>query len=124
MKKLSLCAAALSLCVGTAAMLPSGRFNTSSSTGESSLGEDILSNQHRSGAFRDGLYLGRLAAERGQPHHVARGRWATADNRALFAAGYEQGYHQVAPTAANAGQQIADCTSAVQRRAACQPILN
>jgi len=125
MTKLSLCAAALALCLGTAAMLPSGRLNTSPSAGENSFDKDIFLNHH-SGAFRDGLYLGRLAAERGQPRHVASGRWSTTDNRALFAAGYEQGYHEVsaATTAANAEREIADCTSAVQRRAACQPILN
>ena len=33
------------------------------------------------GAFRDGLYLGRLAAEGGSEPHVAIGRWATAEDR-------------------------------------------
>jgi len=124
MKKLSLCAAALALCVGTAAMLPSGRLHTASSTGESSLDGDI--NQHRSGAFRDGLYLGRLAAARGQSRHVAKGRWATTEDRTLFGMGYEQGYREltVATSATNGSRQIADCSSGSQKRAACQPILN
>jgi hypothetical protein len=122
MKKLYLCAAALALCVGTAATLPGGRLKISSSATENSVGGD--SNRHRSGAFRDGLYLGRLAAERGQPRHVASGRWATEDNRTLFTVGYEQGYDEAATSAANAGRQIADCTSTFQRRAACQPVLN
>jgi hypothetical protein len=46
------------------------------------------------GAFRDGLYLGRLASERGLPHRIAAGRWATAENRASFTAGYERGYNE------------------------------
>lgn len=44
------------------------------------------------GAFRDGLYLGRLASEQGEPAHAAIGRWSTAKDRASFAAGYQRGY--------------------------------
>jgi hypothetical protein len=44
------------------------------------------------GAFRDGLYLGRLDADRGAQLHVARGRWATAEDRVSFIAGYQRGY--------------------------------
>ena len=47
------------------------------------------------GAFRDGLYLGRLAAEGGSEPHVAIGRWATADDRSSFTAGYHRGYSQL-----------------------------
>ena len=55
-----------------------------------------------SAAFRDGLYLGRLAAEKGSPIRVASGRWATDSDRTLFAAGYRQGYHEfLASSAAN-----------------------
>jgi len=46
------------------------------------------------GAFRDGVYLGSLAAQSGGEHHVAVGRWATAQDRSSFSAGYEQGYRQ------------------------------
>jgi hypothetical protein len=46
------------------------------------------------GAFRDGVYLGRLAAQSGGEHHVAVGRWATAQDRSSFSAGYEQGYSE------------------------------
>ncbi len=41
------------------------------------------------------LYLGRLAAERGIAPRVARGRWATAEDRASFTAGYERGYKEL-----------------------------
>ena len=44
------------------------------------------------GAFRDGLYLGRLAAESGQQQHPAIGRWSTKQDRSRFAAGYRRGY--------------------------------
>ena len=55
-----------------------------------------------SAAFRDGLYLGRLAAKQGGPIRVATGRWATDGDRTLFAEGYQQGYHDVlASRAAN-----------------------
>lgn len=44
------------------------------------------------GAFRDGLYLGRLAAENGLTMHPAVGRWSTAQDRANFVAGYRRGF--------------------------------
>ena len=44
------------------------------------------------GAFRDGLYLGRLAAEGGQSLRPQVGRWATERDRTAFLAGYHRGY--------------------------------
>lgn len=107
MKKFYLFASTLALCAGTAAMLPSARPTASlvggNSAGKSSFGGG--SSRHYSGAYRDGLYLGRFTAERGRPRQVVSGRWATADNRALFAAGYEQGYGEsVAARAAAHGE--------------------
>ena len=46
------------------------------------------------GAFRDGLYLGRLAAESGREPHLAVGRWARAEDRSSFSAGYQRGYSE------------------------------
>jgi len=59
------------------------------------------------GAFRDGLYLGRLAVERGGEHHVSVGRWASAQDRSAFSAGYEQGYSEflASRVAATTGEQ-------------------
>ncbi len=51
---------------------------------------------HTLGAFRDGLYLGRLAAGRGEDPHISLGRWSSPANRELFAAGYRQGYDEAA----------------------------
>lgn len=48
------------------------------------------------GAFRDGMYLGSLAAERGETPHVAFGRWATAADRQSFTEGYEESYREAA----------------------------
>lgn len=63
------------------------------------------------GAFRDGLYLGKLAAGQGHPLHLAVGRWSTDRDRASFSAGYRQGYgnrlHQVA---SNRPSMHAACT--------------
>ncbi len=47
-----------------------------------------------SAAFRDGLYLGKMAAKQGGPKCVASGRWSTHGDRMLFVAGYELGYHE------------------------------
>jgi len=46
------------------------------------------------GAYRDGLYLGKLAAESGQPPRAAIGRWATDQDRFMFGAGYRRGYSE------------------------------
>jgi hypothetical protein len=43
-------------------------------------------------AFRDGAYLGKLAARDREPRHVSASRWASEADRQLFAAGYERGY--------------------------------
>jgi hypothetical protein len=57
------------------------------------------------GAFRDGLYLGKLAAERGQPQRVAIGRWLTDHDRSMFTAGYLRGYN-ASMVEANAGSAV------------------
>ena len=49
-----------------------------------------------SAAYRDGLYLGKRAAERGDSVHVATGRWARESDRVLFASGYDQAFREVA----------------------------
>jgi hypothetical protein len=48
----------------------------------------------REGAFRDGLYLGKLAAAHGEPRRPAIGRWSDDRDRLLFAAGYRRGYDE------------------------------
>ncbi len=81
MKTISLFALALTFGMGTASMLNTDNHNSN---------QAVV--QNADAAFRDGLYLGRLAAEAGSEPHVARGRWATLGDRALFSAGYQEGY--------------------------------
>ena len=45
-------------------------------------------------AFRDGLYQAKLARQRGSGAHVAIGRWRSDEDRASFAAAYQQGFAQ------------------------------
>lgn len=52
-------------------------------------------------AFRDGLYLGKLAAQTRQLRPAPTGRWSTGHDRALFAAGYQRGYHDSLPAGRN-----------------------
>ena len=44
------------------------------------------------GAFRDGLYVGRLAFEEGRALLPPIGRWSNERDRASFVAGYRRGY--------------------------------
>jgi hypothetical protein len=44
------------------------------------------------GAYRDGLYLGRLSREARQPMHPPVGRWSTAKDRDSFEKGYREGF--------------------------------
>lgn len=88
MKRLSLFASVIALGMGTASLLRGDR-----RVAYFSANDNVA--QATNGAFRDGLYLGRLAAERGIAPRVARGRWATAEDQASFTAGYERGYKDV-----------------------------
>jgi len=84
MKKLMLFAAVIELCLG-AAMIHTGH---ASNPGQIS----AEANHATSAPFRDGLYLGKLAAERGGESHIYTGRWTTEGDRASFTAGFQQGY--------------------------------
>ena len=45
-------------------------------------------------AYRDGVYLGKLAHTANSPMRPPIGRWSTEKDRASFAAGYRQGYSE------------------------------
>jgi hypothetical protein len=47
-------------------------------------------------AYRDGLYVAKLAQQRGEQRQPSIGRWATQANRDAFAAGYQQTTAEVA----------------------------
>src|ERR1035441_3139930 len=70
MGKLSIPALALAIYMGTTAMIATGNRTVASSvSSEATLAVD--------GAFRDGLYLGKLAAAGGQTLRPPIGRWST-----------------------------------------------
>jgi hypothetical protein len=85
MNKVSLFAAMIVLSMGTASV-----FHAHRQPNFPSANENV--SHITDGAFRDGLYLGRLAAENGVAPHVVSGRWATEADRASFTAGYHKGY--------------------------------
>ena len=45
-----------------------------------------------SAPYRDGLYLGKLAAARGGESQISTGRWTTEADRGSFKAGFQLGY--------------------------------
>ena len=53
------------------------------------------------GAFRDGLYLGKLDAQAGRARHLSVGRWSADPDRALFKTGYEAGYREASALSAD-----------------------
>jgi hypothetical protein len=52
----------------------------------------VVTRESTDGAFRDGLYLGKLNARDGDEQHIATGRWSTGKNRASFIDGYHRAY--------------------------------
>jgi len=57
-------------------------------------GHDLDVQKAGDAAFRDGVYLGKLARTAGNPMHPPVGRWSTEKDRTSFAAGYRRGYNQ------------------------------
>jgi hypothetical protein len=51
-----------------------------------------VSSQSIDGAFRDGLYLGKLNARDGNEQHMASSRWSAGKDRASFIDGYHRAY--------------------------------
>jgi hypothetical protein len=95
MKKLSIYTFVIAASLGATAMLAtSGQTPAPVQASEAQFSAD--------GAFRDGLYVGKLAAEQGQPMRPSIGRWSTAHDRSTFSAGYRRGYDESARVEANA----------------------
>jgi hypothetical protein len=61
--------------------------------------------QATNGAYRDGLYLGKLDAENGNEQHIATGRWPGAEDRGSFSDGYRQAYRQVSAAGTSKAHQ-------------------
>lgn len=99
MDKLFTFALALTICAGTTAVLAnSGRSARQEQTADAQMAAD--------GAFRDGLYLGRLTAEDGRPLRPPIGRWSNEQDRASFAAGYRSGYDDFLANAAGGKDEV------------------
>jgi hypothetical protein len=75
----------MAACLGTVAALANSTLATRRS-------QNLNAPLAADGAFRDGLYLGRLDAGLGRPLHPAVGRWSNEKDRASFLAGYRRGY--------------------------------
>src|SRR5258708_24426964 len=75
---------------GSAAEMVKTRVTMTTNDQQKTAGNQEIS----SAAFRDGSYLGKLAAEGGDAPHVAVGRWAKNADRILFATGYSEAYTQ------------------------------
>ena len=54
-----------------------------------------------SAAYRDGLYVGKLAAQRGEQRLAPVGRWSAHDDRDAFLAGYQQANAEIAEATGN-----------------------
>lgn len=87
MRTISLLTLVAALGIGTASMLHSGRHNYFPSPNESA-------GRATDGAFRDGLYVGKLAAERGAAPRIPIARRAALEDRSFFSAGYREGYNE------------------------------
>jgi hypothetical protein len=87
MSKLFTYVLAIAVSLGTTALLAKSKHTPNSNPSpDASLDAD--------GAFRDGLYLGELAAGSGQSPRAAIGRWSTDQDRATFMAGFRRGYNE------------------------------
>ena len=87
MKNLPIFTIAIALCLGAAvAMIQSDR-------GSDGWQSSSIQTAHATSApYRDGLYLGKLAAARSGESQISTGRWTTEADRASFKAGFQQGY--------------------------------
>ena len=84
MKKNISSIAVVALCLGTVAMTHSESARKQNSK------TDTMA-QATSAPYRDGLYEGKSAAEHAGNRGVPRARWAREEDRAAFAAGFQEG---------------------------------
>lgn len=85
MNKLFTVALAIGVSMGTSALLANNSHQSKDT-------QDTVARLALDGAFRDGLYVGRLAAQQGLPMQPLIGRWSSERDRNSFAAGYRFGY--------------------------------
>jgi hypothetical protein len=87
MKNLPIFTIAIALCLGAAVAMI--QIDRGSNGWQSS---SIQTARATSAPYRDGLYLGKLAAARGGESQISTGRWTTEADRVSFAAGFREGY--------------------------------
>lgn len=90
---------AVAMCVGTTAAL--AIHHPGSQPGHSSESQLALDS-----AYRDGLYVGQLAARSGRQSRAPIGRWSAEKDRASFQAGYEHTYNAWSRQSSNAKSQF------------------
>lgn len=87
---------AASLTFTTHAVQAARSMNESPETTVKSTAESRSIDPLMTAAYRDGLYVGKLVAQRGEQHVAPVGRWATQTDRDAFLAGYEQANPEIA----------------------------
>jgi hypothetical protein len=70
------------------------------------LSQNKQSNPNTSGAYRDGLYLGKRDAAQNRPEQTVTGRWTQLQDKELFASGYHQAYLSEAARLSAPGQTV------------------
>ena len=87
MKKYFMWMVALAVCAGAAEIASSVNQNAADR-------QSSASAEASTAAFRDGAYVGKLAAHRGEAPHQAIGRWAQNADQRQYATGYTQAYYE------------------------------
>lgn len=98
MNNFSTYALALAICAGTTLTTLTALTNHHVARNSKSVDASLALD----GAYRDGLYLGRLTAATGQPLRPTIGRWSSDKDRASFEAGYRSGYNDALASAVTA----------------------
>ncbi|HEY3974816.1 MAG TPA: hypothetical protein VGM18_17555 [Candidatus Sulfotelmatobacter sp.] len=91
MDKIFSIALAAAVCLGTTALLATNATNSGAA-------RQIKNSDPRlatDGAFRDGLYVGKLDLAAGRQLRPTVARWSSEGDRASFIAGYQRGYNEV-----------------------------
>lgn len=100
MKKLSLYVFAMALALGIAASFLTGAVTSGTQTAAAQV------NSATNAAFRDGLYLGKLDAGRGNRPHLGSGRWNQDADRRNYIEGYVRGFNEAAIASGNSGNRM------------------
>lgn len=87
-------AASLTFTTGAGSMKESAKTSVKSPAAATSESRGI--DATLSAAYRDGLYVGKLAAQRGEKRLAPAARWSAQNDRDAFLAGYQQANAEIA----------------------------